>query len=231
MGNISYNLMENDFEIARVSVAQIDPRLSFDCYDFKVILVGTQGCGKTSLCRRINDNIFDPGYALTLACDNFLLYYTVKLKGVTKLAKLNLWDTVGDERYRPITSVFCNNSRAVLLVYDMADLKSWQEVPKWLTDVKDRAAASVLYFLVGAKKDLHEQRAVSLEAVNEFQKGKGFHSAETSAKSGEGIEELFCDVAKCLVAQQENVNFADYEEKRDFVRLVDEPKRRKSGCC
>ncbi|KAI9318414.1 ras family-domain-containing protein [Dichotomocladium elegans] len=112
--------------------------------------------------------------------------------------KLQIWDTAGQETYRTITRSYFRGAAGALLVYDITSRKSFDELPTWLADVRQHANPNTVIMVVGNKKDLESNREVSREEGEQFARDNDLFFMETSAKSGENVEEVFVKTAQTI---------------------------------
>ena len=116
-----------------------------------------------------------------------------------KTIKLQIWDTAGQESFQSITKIFYRGAHGVLLTYDMTQLDSYMNLQHWFSEIKNQSEPDALIFLVANKKDKETEREVSTAKGESFAREKGLHGFfETSAKSGEGVEDTFISAAKML---------------------------------
>ena len=163
-------------------------------YDFlmKLLIVGDSGVGKSCLLLRFADDSFTPSFIATIGID--FKIRTIELEG--RRVKLQIWDTAGQERFRTITTAYYRGAMGILIVYDVTDEKSFENVRGWLESVKEHASEGVQLILVGNKADDENSRVVSKERGESLAKECGMPFLEASAKSGEGVEEAFFVLAK-----------------------------------
>jgi Ras-related protein Rab-1A len=134
-------------------------------YLYKLVIVGDTGVGKSSLLLRFADNQFYDNYLATIGVD--FRFKTMNVDG--KLVKFQIWDTAGQERFRTITSAYYKGSHGILLVYDITDGQSYQDIDKfWLQEVENYAEKDVELYLIGNKSDLVERRATPTADVDEY---------------------------------------------------------------
>jgi small GTP-binding protein len=163
--------------------------------EHKVVLIGATSVGKSCIVKRGTTGIFDGSTLPTLGAS-----YTSKSVNVGEsLTRLLIWDTAGQERYRGITPMYYRNAVAAIIVYSIADRKSFKEVEVWLKSLEENIPGGVLLFLVGNKSDLDDIREVSIDEGQQKATALSAAFSEVSAKTGDGIEELFITVATtCL---------------------------------
>lgn len=157
-----------------------------DNYDylFKVLLIGESSVGKTSVLLRYTDQIFNPSFQATIGVDFRLS--TIEKHG--KVHKLQLWDTAGQDRYRRIVTSYYRGASGVIIVYDITNRDSFNQVEFWLNQIP---VASCVKVLVANKNDLEKERKVSRDEGFELAERLGMDFIETSAKENKGIDEVF----------------------------------------
>ena len=118
-------------------------------YEFKIILLGSISVGKTAILSRYISNEFNENYKCTIKSE-----YRMKIVNLNNSiqAKLNIWDTCGDEKFRAITRQYYKDSQGILLVYDISNRSSFDMIDNWVEDIRNNAPADVIVFLVGNKK-------------------------------------------------------------------------------
>nr|ODN86468.1 GTP-binding protein ypt2 [Cryptococcus depauperatus CBS 7841] len=119
---------------------------------------------------------------------------TIELDG--KRIKLQIWDTAGQERFRTITTAYYRGAMGILLIYDVTDEKSFNNIRTWLANIEQHASPGANKILIGNKCDWEEKRAVSLEQGRALADEFGLRFLETSAKANEGVEEAFFTLAR-----------------------------------
>ncbi|CAL1536585.1 unnamed protein product [Lymnaea stagnalis] len=167
-------------------------------YIFKVIIVGDSSVGKTSMLLRYTDDCFNESFITTIGVD--FRIKSIEVSGVT--AKMHLWDTAGQDRFRNITSSFYRGADCVLLVYDVTDMHSFTNLNTWLNDVQRYGTEHSLVLLVGNKLDMAGRRVVSEAEARQFAESAGLRYVETSAKDATNIHDAFTSVALELVERR-----------------------------
>lgn len=137
-----------------------------DEYDFlfKVVLIGDSGVGKSNLLSRFTRNEFNLDSKSTIGVE----FATRSIQVDTKTIKAQIWDTAGQERYRAITSAYYRGAVGALLVYDISKHQTYDNVTRWLKELRDHADANIVIMLVGNKSDLRHLRAVPTEEAKQF---------------------------------------------------------------
>jgi small GTP-binding protein len=159
-------------------------------YVFKVILTGPAAVGKTSILQRFVHNTFSESYSLTIGVD--FLSKTVELED-GESARLTIWDIGGQKRFEFMRSKFYNGANGALLVYDLTREETFEKVKESLEVLRREAGNDVDFILVGNKLDLIESvgRVISPEKAKNFAEDQGSFYIETSAKTGDSVEEAF----------------------------------------
>ncbi|XP_010901328.1 ras-related protein Rab-41 isoform X3 [Esox lucius] len=161
---------------------------------FKLVFLGEQSVGKTSLITRFMYDSFDNTYQATIGID--FLSKTMYLEDRT--IRLQLWDTAGQERFRSLIPSYIRDSAAAVVVYDIANLNSFQQTSKWIDDVRTERGGDVIIMLVGNKTDLADKRQITTEEGEQRAKELNVMFIETSAKTGYNVKQLFRRVAAAL---------------------------------
>lgn len=171
---------------------------------YKIVFLGEQGVGKTSLITRFMYDTFDDHYQATIGID--FLSKTMYLDD--KTIRLQLWDTAGQERFRSLIPSYIRDSRVAIVVYDITKKKSFEFIDKWIEDVKnERGEDNVILCIVGNKSDLSDERQVSTEEGEQKAKVLGANIfMETSTKVGYNVKNLFKKIAKSLPEFQDDNN-------------------------
>ncbi|KAF7244861.1 Ras-related protein Rab-6B [Varanus komodoensis] len=187
---------------------------------FKLVFLGEQSVGKTSLITRFMYDSFDNTYQATIGID--FLSKTMYLEDRT--IRLQLWDTAGQERFRSLIPSYIRDSAAAVIVfdltsqerfrslipsyirdstiavvvYDITNLNSFQQTSKWIDDVRTERGSDVIIMLVGNKTDLADKRQITTEEGEQRAKELSVMFIETSAKTGYNVKQLFRRVAAAL---------------------------------
>jgi Ras-related protein Rab-6A len=167
---------------------------------FKLVFLGEQSVGKTSLITRFMYDSFDNTYQATIGID--FLSKTMYLEDRT--IRLQLWDTAGQERFRSLIPSYIRDSTVAVVVYDITNSNSFQQVNKWIEDVRAERGNDVIIMLVGNKTDLQDKRQVTMEEGERKAQELGVMFIETSAKAGYNVKQLFRRVAAALPGMDNN---------------------------
>lgn len=156
-------------------------------YKFKIVVIGAAGSGKTAIVDQLIDKKFSEKPKTTVGVD----YRPYRLKNGAFLTQLELWDTAGQENYKAIAKTYFRNAVGCVLVFDVTSQASFDELSMWLQTYKELADPASVILLVGNKTDLEKERVISAETAENFAKEKDLEYYETSAVSGQNIQEVF----------------------------------------
>uniref|UniRef100_A0A8C7Y967 Ras-related protein Rab-25 n=1 Tax=Oryzias sinensis TaxID=183150 RepID=A0A8C7Y967_9TELE len=131
---------------------------------FKVVLIGDSGVGKSNLLSRFTRNEFNLESKSTIGVE--VATRSIQVEG--KTVKAQIWDTAGQERYRAITSAYYRGAVGALLVYDIAKHLTYENAERWLKELQDHADSNIVIMLVGNKSDLRHLRAVPTDEARAF---------------------------------------------------------------
>ncbi|KAL1823479.1 hypothetical protein DCAR_0311385 [Daucus carota subsp. sativus] len=161
---------------------------------YKLVFLGDQSVGKTSIITRFMYDKFDTTYQATIGID--FLSKTMYLEDRT--VRLQLWDTAGQERFRSLIPSYIRDSSVAVIVYDVANRQSFLNTAKWIEEVRTERGNDAIIVLVGNKTDLVEKRQVSIEDGDAKSRESDVMFMETSAKAGFNIKPLFRKIAAAL---------------------------------
>lgn len=162
---------------------------------YKLVFLGDQSVGKTSIITRFMYDNFDRHYQATIGID--FLSKTMYLEDRT--VRLQLWDTAGQERFRSLIPSYIRDSSVAVVVYDVTNRASFMNTTKWVEDVRAERGNDVVICLVGNKTDLgNDKRQITTEEGEEKSKKEGLLFMECSAKAGYNVKSLFRKLATSL---------------------------------
>ncbi|MFX1256451.1 MAG: GTP-binding protein [Promethearchaeota archaeon] len=172
-------------------------------YLFKSIVVGDGGVGKTALTLRFSKGFFTEDYKMTIGVDFHVKTINIDTENEGPLkVKLQIWDTGGQERFSSIRPMYYRGSLGALLIFDLTSYESFEHLPQWIEEVRANIKDDVPLLLVGNKSDLVDERALSIEEINDFTRKFNLYYMETSAKTGDGVGDCFYILA-CLMVGAE----------------------------
>eukprot|EP00210_Caulerpa_lentillifera_P001362 g1310.t1 len=162
-----------------------------DCFSydflFKIVLIGDSGVGKSNLLSRFTRNEFFLEAKATIGVE----FATRSIQVEGKTIKAQIWDTAGQERYRAITNAYYRGAVGALLVYDITKTASFENVSRWLKELRDHADSNIVVMLVGNKTDLRHLRSVKTEDAHAFCEREGLSFIETSALEATNVDKAF----------------------------------------
>ena len=150
---------ENDDIVIEENVGNFEK----EYYKLKLIVLGDSGVGKTNIIRRYVSDTFSTDTKATVGVE----FFTKNFKINNDVLKLEIWDTAGQERYKSITSAYYKGSRGCLLVYDITRSATFDDVEKWMTEVKEKVMGSLKMLIIGNKSDLKDERKITIETALE----------------------------------------------------------------
>ncbi|KAH0795519.1 small GTP-binding protein [Histomonas meleagridis] len=168
-------------------------------HNFKFIVIGSSGVGKTSILKRLIDDEFSTENVSTIGVE----YMSTVLEIDGQPVKLQIWDTAGQEKFRSIAKSYFRHSVGVILVYDITDRKSFDELSLWLNDVHALCDPNAAITMIGNKLDLASQRVVSTSEAQSFATTHQLTYIETSARGGDNVTEAFNRAAKMVFDRAE----------------------------
>eukprot|EP00045_Choanoeca_perplexa_P000058 m.12880 g.12880 ORF g.12880 m.12880 type:complete len:196 (+) comp10046_c0_seq2:27-614(+) len=164
----------------------------------KIVLLGSQSVGKTSLVLRYVEGTFQAVGSPTIGAS----FFTHKLTVDGTRVKLQLWDTAGQERFRSMAPMYYRGASAALLVYDVTSANSLEEAKSWAAELQRNTEDDTLICLLANKIDLSSSDNPSVEAGREYATSIDALFYETSAKDGTGINEAFISLVKKLLQRK-----------------------------
>jgi Ras-related protein Rab-1A len=188
----------------------------------KILLIGDSGVGKSSLLLRFVDNTYTESYITTIGVD-----FKIKIiQSESKIIKLQIWDTAGQERFRTITSSYYRGSHGIIIVYDITDMESFDNVKMWINEITRYAGENVGKMLIGNKRDLESKRVVQYNTAKAFADEHGIPFMEASAKDDLNVEQAFLSMVNCI--QLKAPHSSSFPIKVDLTRSRP---GNKPGCC
>ena len=193
----------------------MDEPLNTD-YLVKIIIVGDTNVGKTSILKKFIHNRFEFQFDTTIGVD-----FEQEMMSINdKNFNIHIWDTAGSERYKSITKSYYNNAHGVIIVFDITNYDSFNNVIDWFNDINKLCIKNIPIILVGNKSDLEEKRRVSHKEIVELTTKLNINYIEVSAKRGKNIEKIFKNLIKkvsLIVDLPKQIYYIEQEEN--------------TGCC
>ena len=220
----------------------------------KVVLLGEAGVGKTCLIKQFTENKFDNTELSSLSAQ--YVSKTIDYLDTKKAIKFDIWDTVGQERFRSIAKIFYKDARVILFVYDITSKKTFDALINfWYEELRNNLTENPIYAVVGNKNDLYMNQQVDTSDAKDLAKNLGGIFQLTSAKTNEGIKNLFDNIGKKLLKpnykydENDNIARENYNKKKEKenntkIRIkkydnkknnkkkaTQDDKNKKNGCC
>ena len=165
--------------------------VNFD-YLLKYIIIGDAAVGKSNLLLRYVHGQFKPEYQLTIGVE----FGAKNIEIGSKIFRIQIWDTAGQENFRSITRAYYKNSVCALVVYDISSRDSFNNVMSWIEDCRNQSPKTIFIVLVGNKCDLEDKRQVTYEEGKDLADKNELLFFESSAKDGINVDDIFVNSAK-----------------------------------
>mmetsp|Transcript_29744 Transcript_29744/g.28447 ORF Transcript_29744/g.28447 Transcript_29744/m.28447 type:complete len:209 (+) Transcript_29744:136-762(+) len=200
---------------------------------FKILLIGDAGVGKSSLLLQFTEGSFDSNLQSTIGVD-----FKVKVLEATgsdgrkKRVKITIWDTAGQERFRTLTSSYYRGAQGIILVYDVSRKETFDSLDMWLQEVESFACGGgreVVKLLVGNKVD--QERVISRQQAEEWAKARGMLFIEASAKTTEGVTQVFNEVAQQILDNPDLLTNTRPNIGNRSRANLNAPEVKGGGCC
>ena len=204
-----------------------------DTIEFKIILVGSSSVGKTSIYNRFILNEFSNSYKATITAETKSKY--IKIDKYL-FAKLNIWDTCGAEAFRALTKQFYKGAHAAIVIFDLTEQNTFNDLKKWVKDIKNYGEKNIEILIVGNKLDLIEQRTVAKsQAINFCRENGEYKYIEASAKDGTNLLKIFEELTFDLTNKNQEKIKNEINKKSQIKNLEimtkEEIQDKKKGCC
>lgn len=194
----------------------------------KLLMIGDSGVGKTCLLLRYANDSFSPTFITTIGID-------FKIKTITldeKVIKLQIWDTAGQERFRTITTSYFRGAQGILLVYDVTDRGSFDNIRNWVGQIQQHADVNVNKILIGNKADVDpSQVVVTREEGEKLSSEYNIKFFETSAKNNLNVVEAFEAIARDVKDRRMKEGGTATQAKPRGMIDVSKTQKKSGGCC
>ncbi len=209
-----------------------------DIQKYKLIFLGDQGVGKSSILNRFSQDKFEQEYQATIGLDFHSKNATINGANI----RLLLYDTAGQEKFKSLIPMYIRDANIIIVVYDITIKDSFTHTSHWVNETKDLKREDAIFVLVGNKIDLNDKRQVSTQEGQNYANEKEFIFFEVSARTGQGIHELFNNnifpemVKKFKIVGDDDNGYKSNEQKTDNdemngIKLDNSEKKKKKGCC
>ena len=218
-------MSDDDIKIEDVNSGEVK-----EDYKLKVVVVGDSGVGKTNLIKRFVSNTYNPNTKATVGVEFLSKSYKIN----DQVFKIEIWDTAGQERYKSITAAYYKGAKGALIVYDITQKDSFENINKWMSEVRDKSTKDLKILIVGNKTDLVDERQVSTEEA--LSKAKELESPvmEASALDGSNVKAAFYDLLKEMYKEiKKKIDIVENQNTggKDGVQLNTNEEKEKKGCC
>ena len=220
----------------KFEIEVLSPDYNFSDLNFKIIVIGDSGVGKSCLTIQAIQDKFVELYRATVGFE--FLSFNVRINKV--VIKLQIWDTCGQEVYKSlITGIYRNSSLAIIL-YSVTNRNTFQHIDTWIKELNQNSTKNIKIILVGNKSDLEKERKISYE---EGEKLKNKHNLdyfiETSAKTGNNAKNVLIEAAKILYKEYiliKDKEVTNIKEEENESKILDKDntgnsKKKKKKCC
>lgn len=195
--------------------------------NYKVVVVGASGVGKTSIVQRLVDGTYSEEGQSTVGVE--FKTYTVTTDSET--AKFSIWDTAGQERFRSVSKAYFRGASGAVLCYAIDNQSSFAELDSWLNDLQALAAPNAAILMIGNKSDLADERQVTQEEAKDFAQRHNLEYIETSAKDGKNVSEAFVRLAKTLAERVKQGKLSPAFQAPPAPYVAPANSEKKAGCC
>ena len=192
----------------------------------KVVLLGEAGVGKTCIIKQFTEKKFDINVLSSLSAQ--FASKTIEYVDFGKAIKFDIWDTVGQERFRSIAKIFYKDAQVIILVYDITSQKSFNALNDfWFDEIKNNISGNPVFAVVGNKNDLYKNQQVDPEDAKDYAKKLGGIFQLTSAMTAEGINLLFDNIGKKIIKPNYQYDEKDKIAKEIYNKKKEEEKSTK----
>eukprot|EP00808_Paulinella_micropora_P020061 g57528.t1 len=216
-------------ELPRAGLLRENQTPKMTTSQYKVVLLGEGRVGKTSLCLRYCRGTFSSTQESTIAATH--LEKTLHIR--QQQMRIHIWDTAGQERFHSLGALYYRDAQGAVLVYDVCDQDTFNRVQRWVEELKQMAPPNITLVIVGNKADLpREDWKVATEEAAAFARHRGAHHFHVSAKTGEGVDAAFLEIAKGMMLKKKEPSSRDDNARK----IMEDLKRGKdssdsTGCC
>ena len=215
----------------KITIKEAEASFMKEEYKFKIVIVGDSGVGKTNLVKRFIQNTFTSNTLSTVGVEFFSNTYYIN----DKLVKIEMWDTAGQERYKSITSAYYKGANGALLVYDVTNQSTFNNIERWYNEIRDFSSKDIQIIMIGNKTDLKDNIVITTEMSQNKAADLEIPVVETSALNASNvkvafhllIKEIFIDMMRKKDLNKDNSEIND--NAYNIIGTNFEPKTK--GCC
>lgn len=213
-----FNKEKNENNEDDLNKSGSDMEVNASTYTIKIIVLGNSSVGKTSILKRYFHNKFDDN---STGATVSAIFQSKKIKiDPFTIADLHIWDTAGQEQYRAITKTYIYGSNGIILVFDLTDEKSFNDLDYWMEEINDAVDKNkVIKILIGNKSDLYDKK-ISYDKANKYAEKHNMKFQSVSAKDGVNIDMVFEILGnECFKFMQEEQKRMEEEELKEKERI------------
>lgn len=196
----------------KIDIQVADNNNSKEEYKFKVVVVGDSGVGKTNLIKRFVTDTFAKDSKATVGVEFMSKTYIIN----KEIFKIEIWDTAGQERYKSITAAYYKGAKGAMIVYDVTNQSTFDNVNKWCQEIKEKASKNINLMMIGNKTDLKDKIVVNSEMSQERAMALGIPVMETSALDSTNVQEAFFQLLREMY-KSIKANSVEKKEGKDGV--------------
>ena len=197
-----------------------DDTSDLQVHSFKLVILGEEAVGKSSIAQRFVNGKFTNLHQATIGA----LFLTKQIRHEDRIVKFEIWDTAGQERFHSLTPLYYKNANAAIVVFDVANLGSFERAKTWVKDLMEKANPDIIIALCGNKIDLEDSRVVKKDDAEKYANDIGSFYTEVSAKLDKNVNELFDKIVQKMPKEI---------QERNGIKIEDEDLNRKNytGYC
>ena len=178
-------------------------------HSFKLVILGEEAVGKSSIAQRFVNGKFTNLHQATIGA----LFLTKKIRHEDRIVKFEIWDTAGQERFHSLTPLYYKNANAAIVVFDVANLGSFERAKTWVNDLIEKANPGIIIAICGNKIDLEDSRVVKKEDAEKYAEEIGSLYTEVSAKLDKNVNELFEKIVEKMPKEKQETNRIKIEDE------------------
>ena len=196
----------------------------------QLLIIGDSSVGKTSLITRYANGTFKEEYLATVGID----YFTKEEIINNQTIQVKLWDPAGQERFKSLTQNYFRNAQGVLLTFDVTNSESFDNLKDWINSIKKNMEGNNIFIpliVIGNKIDMEDSREIQTEDAQKFASENKYKYFETSAKTGEGVDNAIRDLVNQVLSSKQANEGKDGERKSVQIKAANNGGEKKKGCC
>ena len=196
----------------------------------QLLIIGDSSVGKTSLITRYANGTFKEEYLATVGLD----YFTKVEEINNQTIQVKLWDTAGQERFKSLTQNYFRNAQGVLLTFDVTNTESFDNLKDWINSIKKNMEGNNVFIpliIIGNKIDMEDSREIQKEDAQKFATENKYKYFETSAKTGEGVDDAIRDLVNQVLSSKQANEGKDEGRKSVQIKAGNIQGEKKKGCC